>query len=241
MKALASALLLACWLVAGTPARAQADGPNPTHDFGGWLMVFGNGSFGRLHADLQRVRWWFDGQVRFLDDSNGYDQTLLRPGFGWAFSDEVTAWLGYAWIDTDPSGGSSSEEHRIWQQLLWAPRFGELGLQSRTRLEQRFIDTGSDTGVRIRQLVKATWPFRPGGRLGLAGYDEVFFDLNDTDTGQDAGFAQNRFWAGLFWKPDREGLVTIELGYLNQFIRNSGRANDRMNHIVSFHVLLSPR
>ncbi len=239
-KALGVAPLLAALGFTLAPAPTQAD-PNPVHDFGTWFMVFGNGSLGPVHAELQRVRWWLDVQVRLLDDSDGYDQTLVRPGFGWAFSDELTAWLGYAFVNTDPSGGSSFDEHRIWQQLLWTPRFRELSLQSRTRLEQRWVDTGSDTGVRIRQFFKATWPFRPGGRLGLAGYEELFFELNDTDAGQNAGFAQNRFWAGLFWRLSEGSGVTLELGYLNQFIRNSGRPSDRMNHIVSLNLLWSPR
>jgi hypothetical protein len=38
------------------------------------------------------------------------------------------------------------DEHRIWQQLLWSDKFADITLTSRSRLEQRFIPTGSDVG-----------------------------------------------------------------------------------------------
>ncbi len=99
------------------------------------------------------------------------------------------------------------------------------------------METGSETGWRLRQFFKATYPFAPESRLGLAGYEELFFDLNNTDWGADTGFAQNRFFAGLFWKLDPSGRTTAEIGYLNQFINNEGKS-DRMNHILSINLFL---
>lgn len=65
---------------------------------GGWLMGFGQGSLERLSPKLERVRWWLDAQVRFRDDSDGFDQSLIRPGLGVALTDRVVFWAGYAWI-----------------------------------------------------------------------------------------------------------------------------------------------
>lgn len=39
-----------------------------------------------------------------------------------------------------PSGRSNFDEHRPWQQLLWKGSFASLGIQSRTRLEQRYLN-----------------------------------------------------------------------------------------------------
>ena len=66
---------------------------------------------------------------------------------------------------------------------------------------------------------------------------EAFFDLNDTDWGADSGFAQNRFFAGLAWKFDPEWHTTVEVGYLNQFLRDRSD-DDSMNHILSMNLFL---
>ncbi len=201
-------------------------------------MLLGQGSVEPIDDRLAKVRWWFDGQGRFLDESNGFAQSLVRPGFGYAVSEDVTAWVGYAWIRSEPGAGRNSHEHRLWQQVTWARRFAALTAASRTRLEQRFVDTGDDTGWRLRQFVKLTHPLALHPRLGLSGYDEVFFDLNDTDFGAAAGFAQNRLFAGFSWRLDASGRVSAEIGYLNQFGRNQSGA-DPMNHILSLNLLLN--
>jgi len=200
-------------------------------------MFFGQGSFEPLEPSLARLRWWFDLQPRFTEDSD-FDQLLVRPAVGYAFGD-ASVWLGYAYILDDPATRSSFDEHRIWQQFLYSRSFGSLGAQSRTRLEQRFVETGSDTGWRFREFVKLTHPLGID-RFGIAAYDEVFFDLNDTDWGADAGFTQNRLFVGPSWKPVSIPGLTIELGYLNQYLNIEGRA-DAMNHIASLNFLYSAR
>jgi len=227
------AAAILAFVVAPLAVTAQID-----DDVGLWLMFLGQGSAAPVDARLGKVRWWFDGQARFLDESNGFAQSLIRPGIGYALTDHVTAWAGYAWIRSTPGAGRNSHEHRAWQQITWSTRLDSLAIGSRTRLEQRLVDTGDDAGWRLRQFVKLTHPLPLHPRLGLAGYDEVFFDLNDTDWGADTGFAQNRLFAGFTWRLDDAGKVVAECGYLNQFIRNPTRA-DPMNHILSLHLVLS--
>lgn len=219
-------------VAAVAPARADLH-----HDSGGWLMLFANGSFAPASPDLARLRWWFDLQPRFTEDSD-FEQLLVRPGVGWDVGGGASLWLGYAYIDTDPPARASFDEHRIWQQFLWSTKLQSLGLQSRTRLEQRFVETGSDTGWRLREFVKATYPLAFQSRLGLAVYDELFVDLNDTDWGADGGLSQNRLFAGFAWKLDDGGHAVAELGYLNQWIGTTGR-QDTMNHLASFNLLLN--
>ena len=55
-------------------------------------------------------------------------------------------------------GGSDFDEHRIWQQLSWSTRLDPVTASTRTRLEQRFVETGDDTGWRFRQRVALTYP-----------------------------------------------------------------------------------
>ncbi len=222
-------------LVMFVGAARPASAGGLKNDSGGWIMLFGSGAVDPTSSRLGRLRWWFDLQPRFTEDSD-FNQLLVRPGLGYTFGN-ASLWLGYAYILTDPAARASFEEHRIWQQLLYSRRVRSLGLQSRTRLEQRFVEGGSDTGWRFREFVKVAHPLGFGG-LGLAAYDEVFFDLNDTDWGADPGLAQNRLFAGLSWKPSASSRLTIELGYLNQFIRNENR-RDPMNHIASLNFLYS--
>ena len=70
------------------------------------------------------------------------------------------------------------------------------------------------------------------------GWDELFFNLNNTDWGADSGFAQNRFFGGVGWKFDTKGRIKAEAGYLNQFIdKMSG--DDTMNHIFFVTLFLN--
>lgn len=227
-----SILVLVVLFAAGTSHAELAT------NAGGWLMGLGRGSLERVSPRLDRVHWWLDVQLRLRDDTSGFQQAVVRPGLGVAVTERVGLYAGYAWVRTARTKANDSDEHRIWQQLIWSPRFEPVSIQLRTRLEQRFLSTGDDTGWRFRQFVKLGRAFSFEPRASLVGYEEVFFDLNDTDWGQDAGFAQNRLFAGLAWRFDAGGRVVGELGYLNQFIDNrTGR--DTMNHLVSFNLLFN--
>ena len=220
------------------PCAAQE---GTVHDAGAWFMFAGQGDLEKVNAKLGKVRWWFDAQIRFLDDSSGFDQGLLRPGLGYAVTESTSIWLGYAWVRTSPGRTADFDEHRIWQQLFWSGPIEWIEratFSSRTRLEQRFLETGDDIGWRFRQYFKLGYPLSFNPRLSLVGYDEVFFDLNDTDFGARSGFAQNRLFVGCGWTCDSASHVTVELGYLNQFIRNRG-TRDSMNHILSVNLLLN--
>jgi hypothetical protein len=226
-------LVVPLTFLATAPARAEKN------DAGSWLAIAGMGDFEPL-VDSKRPLWWLDAQLRLLDDSNGYDQALIRPGLGWDVGAGFSVWAGYAYIHTDPRHRSDFDEHRPWQQLLWSGPVGDLGLQIRTRLEERYVDGDGETGWRFRQFVKASYalPFAP--RLGLASYEEVFFDLNDTNWGANTGFSQNRFFAGASAKLSEARKIVVELGYLNQYIRRDGGEDD-VNHIVNVNLILDFR
>ena len=226
-------LLFSSILLISGKNQAEAD-----NDTGLWFMGLAQGSFGNQNKKLSNFRWWFDGHARFLDDTNGFNVSIVRPGLGYAITERVTAWLGYAWILTSPEEGKDFDEHRIWQQLTWSTRFKPVTLSTRTRLEQRFVEDGDDVGWRFRQYFKLAYPFAFEPRLSLVGYDEVFLNFNSTDWGADSGLDQNRLFAGVGWSFDKNRRTTVEMGYLNQFIRN-GSGDDTMNHILSINLLLN--
>jgi hypothetical protein len=201
-------------------------------DAGLWTAWFGQGELQPSGCPGDNLRWWFDGQLRFLDDAEGLNQSLVRPGLGWSISERSTLWAGYAWIHTEPIAGTGFDEHRTWQQWTWSREIDLLKLSHRSRLEQRFVETGDDTGLRFRQLVRAERRLAAFPNVSLVGWDEIFYHLNDTDWGAEAGFDQNRAFAGVGFNMDPDCRWRTEIGYLNQVIEIP-TGPDRVNHILS--------
>ena len=63
-------------------------------------------------------------------------------------------------------------------------------------------------------------------------WDEMFFDLNETDWGQNGSFSQNRVFTGIGCNLSGLNKPRLEVGYLNQFIRKLGD-DDPVNHVLS--------
>jgi hypothetical protein len=216
----------------------QSGNAQSVHDFGAWFSVNTQGSFNQCNEN-SRLRWWFDGHLRYLDDSDGFHQSIFRPGIGYQLNPNTNVWLGYAWINTlPPTGAPIFDENRIWQQVLWSKNMGHQKLFSRSRLEQRFVETGSDTGWRFRQFVKIDRPFQPQSPLSFVAWNEAFFDLNETDFGQQGSLSQNRLFLGIGRKFDGLNSPKLEIGYLNQFVRRKS-ADDRFNHILSVNLFFT--
>ena len=226
-------ILLCVFLLGVGSAEAQ-----PAPDAGLWTALFAQGDFSGHEEEGSPWRWAFDGQARFLEDTNGFNQSLLRPVIGRSLGSAWTVWLGYAWIRTNPGPGPESDEHRPFQQLTWSGSFGSLSASSRTRLEQRFVRGNNDLAWRFRQFVKLGYPLGLGTDLRLVGYEELFLNLNDADTGPRSGFDQNRFFAGVAIPVGGSTDATLELGYLNQFVR-SPNSRDRLNHVLSLNLFLN--
>jgi hypothetical protein len=209
------------------PAHAQS-----VDDAGLWTAVFGQGDLPLADCPDHQLKWWFDGQIRFLDDTDGFNQSLIRPGLGLTITERSTLWAGYAWIHTEPVTGTAFEEHRLWQQWTWGEEYDAWKLSLRSRLEERFLETGDDTGLRFRQQVRLERKLTTFPNMSLIGWDEIFYHLNDTDWGAQAGFDQNRAFVGVGFSMDENCRWRTEVGYLHQVIDNATSA-DRVNHILS--------
>jgi len=210
-----------------TPAEAQT-----VDDSGLWLALFAQDDL-RLMGN--QCKWWFDGHLRFLDDVDGLNQSIVRPGLGKKIDESLTAWAGYAWIHNTPVSGVEFEEHRAWQQLTWLASHDSWTLQLRPRLEQRFVDLGDDLGLRFRQFVRLQRQFPSFPRLSFVVWDEVFFHLNDTDWGVRSGFDQNRVFVGLGMKRQPDSRMRAEIGYLNQSLEISTNPN-RSHHLLAINL-----
>lgn len=207
----------------------------PVEDFHTWGAVVATGTLGAADSPL---RFWAEGQGRFNDDSSRRNQGLLRVAGGYEIAPRTVLWAGYGYFTTDPVGVADDiVEHRIWQQLTWraAQPLAGITLSTRSRLEQRMIESAEETGWRARQLVKLTYPLGAGERVYLALWDEVFVNLDDTDWGADDGFDQNRAFAGIGLKLAPH--LRTEVGYMNQYVARSNR-DDASNHVLSLTLFL---
>ena len=220
-------------LVTAFEAKAET-----VDDSGLWLAMFARGDI-QQDSCCSGFKWWFDGHTRFFEDADGFGQSIVRPGIGYAMNKRITMWAGYGWIHTSPERTADFDEHRTWQQITWSSPMAKGSLGLRSRLEQRFLDTGSETGWRFRQLASYRQPFCCSPRLTLVAWDELFIHLNDTNYGADGGFDQNRLFLGCGIKYDPCNRWRVEVGYLNQYVDRFGR-DDTRNHILSFNLYRSP-
>ena len=220
MRTLFPALLLAAAALA-TPALADES------DLQAW------GNFTGQYRLSGKLLGWAEVQGRFGDDASRLSQSIIRPALGWQAAPKVSLWAGYGRI-TNHRPGKDQAEDRLWQQALWnvGPVLGG-AVTSRTRLEQRRVDGGDDTGWRARQFLKYERPFRPGGDKTLVLWNETFVALNDANWGARSGFDQTRTFAGVGLSVAAK--TRVEIGYLNQYINRVG-PNDRVNHIASVSV-----
>jgi len=226
----------------------SATAGSTVEDFQVWGNITALGNFNFINPDnpdLKKFRWWMEGQGRFGNDASQFSQAIIRPGLGYAITDKIVVWAGYAWTPTDeplvPKSGRPFNEHRIWQQVTWADDFSFGKLSLRSRFEQRFFDhnvpvSGSDdVAYRFRQLVKLAIPVTMiDPNLSFIVQNEVFVALNTVSNPGfiSRGFDQNRAFVGLGYKAHRN--ATVEMGYMNQFIdrRHNPRPDQMMHNLV---------
>ena len=231
-KAHSSALCLLLLL----PVFQQSTSAQTVDDVGQWSALFSQDKF----CPDSRLRWWFDGHYRLFDDSDGFGQSIIRPGIGLDVGENSTLWAGYGWIRTSPIQGDDIDEHRIWQQWTWSRTADPLKFAARTRFEQRFIESSDDTGLRLRQFVRVQKNLGPCSGRTFVVWDELFIALNDTDWGQRGGFDQNRIFVGFGFKKHHSSKWRAEIGYMNQTVNQQG-STDRSNHILALNLFRSPQ
>lgn len=215
-------------LLAASPCAAQTE-----EDTGVWInsTIFGGiGSKGVFFAEVQ---------PRFLDNASRLDQLLLRPAIGLKVTEKLSLYQGYAYVLSRPENARERREHRSFQQIQWSVgRIGPVDVASRTRIEQRWLEDGQDTGWRLRQMVRLRLPLRHEGKgVALLASAEPFVALNDTDWGARGGFDQLRSFAGV--EVPLAGKSTAELGYLNQWIDRGG-GRHRVNQVASVSLFWRP-
>lgn len=214
-------LAAAAALAAPCPALAQA------HDAQLWIAGSGEVAVGD-GAALS-----IESYARFGDAADGLYETSVGGFLGAAVGEGVTLSGGYQRVIRYADGDVTGIEQRARQQLAFpiaALGGGKLG--GRLRVEQRFR-AGQDTGVRARARLQFSWPLGDGAP-SLTLSHESFFELNDTDWGQQRGWRRMRNFVGI--DLPLVPRVKAQAGYLNQFDRSTGGARDRMAHVLSLSL-----
>lgn len=187
-------------------------------------------------SNASQWRYAFDAQYRYLERNAGVETLLLRPALGLQANKNLSLFAGYAYVVTEPFAGNSRDEHRLWQQAAWTTTArGQSSLTLRMRLEQRWLETGDDVGLRVRQQIKWARPVQGDGGKRLIVSLEPFFHIGRTDWGAEPGLAQVRAFIGVSL-PLNDRLA-LETGYAPQWVRRKGDT-DLLNHILSFNFNL---
>jgi hypothetical protein len=180
--------------------------------------------------------WSTELQPRWREEGDKLNQLIIRPALFYKLDKKSSVWLGYEKVVNHPDGKPTFDENRIWQQYSYTfDPVNTVTLQNRTRLEERRVNGGRETSLRLRQMLKANKPLESNPDFSFILLDEVFVNLNDTDWGARSGFDQNRLFlgAGYAFTPT----VKLEAGYLNQYV--NGAKIDKMNHILSSSLSIS--
>ncbi len=193
--------LLIC-LLSASLLSSQTNGED---QLGAWYMYFGMNKIsdrGSLHTEAQ-FRYW--------EVISNFNQLLLRTAYNYHIDDKAIASIGYGYIVTDntfeePSGDEDSREHRIFEQFILKNKVGSVLFEHRYRLEQRFIDFGSDNDTRHRARYRLQVTIPLSKQWFINTYDEIFINL------QDNVFDQNRLYLALGFK--FSSITSIQVGYL---------------------------
>lgn len=211
---------------------ALAAAPAAADDFQLWTGAAVKGPV----EENSRFLLWLDGQTRFRNDASDLGVSLIRPGLGWRVNRDLSVWAGYARVVFYRETTPDVKENRLWQQAVY-PIGDALGgsISGRTRLEQRLIQGGDETGWRVRQSFRYSRPL-PGTPFSAIIASETFIAFNDTDWGAASGYDQSRNFIGVNFKPAKN--LTLESGYMLNHLRRNNAPN-ALNHIMSMSISLA--
>lgn len=222
------------------------------------LVIFGTSLKGNAQTATQNAGWLFlmnstkfnekwgmhlDIQVRSQDDWEGVRNVLFRPGVNYYINKNSEVTLGYLHATTFlrliGTSDNTSTEHRIWQQYLYKHKISAVNVSHRFRLEQRFIEQGSDDlfAQRARYFVRFMVPLKKGTEsfnqgLFAALQNEVFLNIQNKNELNGSLFDQNRIYGAVGYRFSPK--VDLEVGYMNQSI--NGRVNNSSSHNIQLAV-----
>lgn len=214
------ALAFAVLASAAAPALAQQQ------DRQLWLQVNTNVPI----AD--DVRLTLEQIARTSDRQGGLYQTEFGGLLALRVARGVEIGVGYRAVGAH-NRNSAADEDRFRQQVV--ATFGPV--TTRLRVDERFSEGGSETGFRVRPLVRYNHRLNPGGGVALFVSHESFFLPNGTRWGQRRGYERMRNIAGVTLPIGRA--VSADVGYLNQYRLPRGGARAQMDHALTMQLTIN--
>lgn len=170
--------------------------------------------------------------LRFSHDASKLSQTLIRPSINYHIDKVNSIAAGYTWIyNFTPQATRNFNVHDLWQQYQLITKFNDLELNSRSRLEEQFIQRNSKTRWRYRQLFNIIKPINSNIIDFISVSNEFFLLLNDSsNTSNNRGYTENRLYIGIGQKLNKDDL--LQIGYQYQHIRRFKQSNLNANTVV---------
>ncbi len=146
-------------------------------------------------------------------------QLYIQPSVIYKFSPDLNTSVSYTYQRNNPLTGDYSNEHRIWEQLIYGHNFSKFRVTNRFRFEQRFIENRTTEmypfSTRLRYQLGCNFPLQ-GKTLDpkefyLNAYNEFYFSLTGA---KNATYSENWTYAGIGYNLGFMG--RLELGYLFQ-------------------------
>ena len=159
-------------------------------------------------------------QIRLIDRTGTYEQTLVNIGMGATIKPQLQVWLGQTYTNYSKSNNIAEDveniitnEYRVWEQIMWRRPFYD-AFASRFRVEQRRAFETSEWAVRLRE--RAYWTIPLNEKISFALNDELFLNVKSTPWVAPSTFDQNRLFVGIYYKFTPN--IGLNVSYMNQYI-----------------------
>jgi len=204
--------------------NASAQNSPIPHDFETWIPVYCDNI-----PVYKNLKGYMEIQPRFSFAPAKTEVLLIRPALYYQFPEKFSVGAGYAVIPYFYP--NYVLEQRSWQQLLKVFVLNNTTFINRVRLEERYFDNLTGTGIRLRYQLRTLIPIDHQKKWSLAFYDEIFINGNTVTGGPAAGFEQNRLFGGINRQVTKN--LAVEIGYLEQSLMLPNAEVPPLNHIVS--------
>lgn len=205
---------------------------------GAWTSFSLIGSLGSVSPDWRNFKWYVRDQIRLRHDNppsawRMYED-LLWVGLGYQVDPHFLLGVGYAHTWLHPLGQPAYQENRPYLEAVFTHEALGGKWVSRTRLEERVLQQGSEIGVRLREALTWSHPahFIAEGADVYVG-EELMVCPNYSVFGP-AGFCQNRLLTGLTYRLSHS--LGVDLGYLGQYMAGTPGTVNVWTHNVQFDI-----
>jgi hypothetical protein len=158
-------------------------------------------------------------------------QLYIQPSIVYKFSPDFNTSFSYTYQRNNPLTKDYSNEHRIWEQFIYARSFSKFRFTNRVRFEQRFIENMEaktyPLSTRLRYQLGLNFPLQgktlEKNEFYFNAYNEFYFSLTGV---KNATYSENWTYAGVGYDLGDAG--RLELGYLLQMAVRDSEKDIRM-------------